>query len=158
MIKYQGILKEDETHFMDRWAAGEYPRIIDADPEYFSLMLAKYGSFIFRVDSDCFNYLMTKYEKEIRNGITSNWECVFSLSKDKFIKYYQIFENELKPHFITRPGLWFYIFRYDAMKKCKPKKGEHCTVDKKCACDINLKLCRQIMIDWKLVTDDMNDD
>ena len=128
-MKYKGYLPVGETQW-SRWAVGEYPRIVNADPEYFAWYLEQYPQLIAHVSDDCYQFLMDKFESNIRTGIANNWNCLFSFSKEQFLKHCMTFENEFKHHFVKRPGLWFYIFRHDAMKQCKPKKNEKCTFDK----------------------------
>lgn len=156
-MKYTGYLPEGET-IWSRWAVGEYPRIVNADPVFFEWYLERHPELIAHVDERCYQFLMEYFGAYIRKGLSNNWECLFSFSKEQFMKRYITFENELKPHFEKRPGLWFYMFRHDSMKKCKPKKNETCTVDKKCACDVNLKMCRRVMLDWNLIGEDITDD
>ena len=104
------------THYFDRWAI-DYESIVNADKAYCGELLSKHPWMIFRVSDACFKFLFGLFEKEIRKGIADNWEVVFSMSKERFVQYHQLFMDELKPHFLKRPGLWFYMFRHTPIPK-----------------------------------------
>ena len=129
----------NSSNWYDNWIT-DYKNIVNVDPQFFRELLSKNPRLICDVDSECFSFLMENFESEIRYGLANNWEILFAFSQSTFIKHHQIFENELKPHFIKRPGLWFYIFRYDVSKRNARQQQV----------DTALINMRNIMTNWKI--------
>lgn len=115
-----GIRSTNKRHWCDNWIQS-YQQIIQEDPTFFSNLLSNNPRLIFWVNDNCLLYLIDMFSREIEVGLI-NEECVFSMSKEWFIMHYKLVP-QLKQHFIKRPGLWFYIFRYD-QKKINPRTGE----------------------------------
>lgn len=107
----------------------DYANIIDSEREFFAYYMETYPGFLAKVDLQCALYLLRNFREEITRGMAANWESVFSLGKEWIVKHHAEYGEWLKPHFIRRPGLWFYLFRYD-VKKIHPRTGE---VDKELA-------------------------
>lgn len=110
------MIMNNMPNWTDNFAI-DYENIVNNNFDFFKEMLQQNPRLIFHVDDNCFNFLISKFDFEIRYGISHDWNILFYISKDTFIKYHKLFQSELKLHFIKRPGLWFYIFRYDVMKK-----------------------------------------
>lgn len=110
----------------------DFKNIVESNYEYFQDYLENYPNLVFNVSDSCFEYLMQNFEKEIRKGIQNNFGVCFSITKENLVKYYKVFDNELKGHFVDCPGLWFYVFRYD-----QKRKGDN-----------NLKLANEIKTSW----------
>lgn len=107
-------------YFMDTFAV-DYYSIISNNHNFFSNFLRSNARLLFWVCDECKDILSTCFRDDISIGL-QNWECVFSMRKEWFVANYKLYP-ELKQHFMGRPGLWFYIFRYD-QKKINPRTGE----------------------------------
>lgn len=115
-----GIRSVNGRHWLDNWVVS-YEDIIHDDISFFRNLLKRNPRLIFYVSSDCLFYLFALFSEEISQGL-QDWECVFSMSKEWFVTNYTRVPV-MKQHFERRPGLWFYIFRYD-QKKINPRTGD----------------------------------
>jgi hypothetical protein len=108
------------SHFLDNWVH-DWHSLLFNSPTFFGSLLRKNVRLLFWVSDECLERMTKCYREDISEGL-QDWECLFSMSKDWFVSNYKHYP-ELKQHFIKRPGLWFYVFRYD-QKKINPRSGE----------------------------------
>lgn len=107
----------------DNWYA-DYRNICSAHKDEIISLLETTG-FIARVSDECFAYLMGEFEHSVRKGLAENMHVLFTIQiyEGWLNKHHLTFKDELKPHFIKMPGLWYYMYRYD-VKKINPRTGE----------------------------------
>lgn len=118
-ISPDGRLPSD-MHFLGVWVHN-WERLLSCNHSFFVSYLRKNARLLFWVNNECMEKLIEGFREDIAEGLQA-WECLFSMSRDWFIQNYQRFP-ELKQHFVKRPGLWFYMFRYD-QKRINPRTGE----------------------------------